>query len=613
MSSTGIQLSGLINGSFNWQSVVTQLVAIQSQPITTLQADEAKNNSQLAAFAQLSSDVTSLQSAAQALQPSALFAGVAAASTTPNSSWSATAASGTALGNYTISVSNLATPSSLEGAGTIGQALSTTGDVSGVTLATMPTAKAATAGTFTVDGKQVTVALTDTLQQVLTNISAATGGNVTGTYDPTADGVTLLSADHSPIILGAANDTSNLLSALKLGNNGGYSVSSASRLGAVSTSATLASTGFSSPVTGTTAGAGTFTVNGVSISYNTGTDTVSTILSKINNSTAGVTAVFDPSNDRVNLTNDATGATGISVADTSGTLMASLGLLSGSSLQMGQNAAFTVNGGGTITSASNSLDPSVTGITGLTVGINSETSQTISVTPDTASMTTAIQGFITSYNTLQNDITSMTQITTNADGTVSTALLSNNQEAQQWSTDLRNLAFNAVSGVSGTIKSLDAIGIGFSGTSPTLSITDQAALTNALNTNPSGVGAFFNTPTNGFSAQFTTYLQKLTFPNTGGISIETNAINALNADDATQISQIQIQVAEYQTNLTNEFMAMQTAQAAAASETQVLNAALGGGTSTSSSGSSGTASVTSSGSPTSSSSSSTSSTGSTSG
>jgi flagellar hook-associated protein 2 len=591
MSSTGIQLSGLINGSFNWQSVVTQLVAIQSQPITGLQADEATNNSELAAYAQLTSDVSSLQTAAQALQPSSLFTGVAAASATPNSTWTTTAAAGTSPGSYTIAVSNLATASSLDGASDIGSPLSSTSDVSGVTLATMPTATAPTAGTFTVDGDQVTVALTDSLQQVLANIATATGGNVTGSYDPTADKITLKSADLSPIVLGASNDTSNLLSVLGLENNGADSVTSVSKLGAVSTTATLASAGLNTPVTGTTAGAGSFKINGVSISYNTGTDTISSVINDINNSTAGVTASYDPSKDRVILTNNSTGDIGIGVQDTSGTLMASLGLTTGATLQQGENAEFTVNGGGTITSLSNTLDPSATGIPGLTVGINSETTQTVTVSPDTSAMTSAIQSFITSYNTLQNDITAMTQITTNANGTVTTGLLSSNQEVPQWSEDLRNMAFNAVSGVSGTIKSLDALGIGFTGTSPTLSITDQATLTNALNTDPTDVASFFQTPETGFAAVFNNYLSALTFPNTGGIAIETNAINSKNTDDANQISQIQLQVTQYQSNLTAEFLAMQTAQAAAASEQQVLSEMFSGSSGTTSSGSSGSASV----------------------
>ena len=596
----GVQLSGLINGSFNWQSVVTQLIAIDSAPVTALQNAEAANNSQLSAFAQLTGDVTNLQASVQALQAPGLFGGVTAASTTAGSSWTASASSGTAPGNYTIGVSNLATASTLNGASNIGSPLNpSSNDVSGLTLATLATATSPTAGTLTVDGKQVTVTLSESLKQVFDAISTATGGNVTGTYDHTTDTVKLASGDGSQVVLGAANDTSNLLSALKLRNNSlGTGIDTSSgRLGAASTASTLANAGLATPVTGTDgSGNGSFTINGVSIAYNVNTSTLSSVINSINNSSAGVTAIYNPASDGLTLSNNATGSTGIGVADTTGTLMASLGLSTGSTLNLGENAVFTVNGGNPIISASNALDPSVTGVAGLTVGVNSETTQTISVAPDTGDMSTSISTFITAYNQLQNDITSLTQITPNVNGTVTTAVLSNNQEVGQWAEDLRNLAFNSVTDLSGAIKSLDNIGIGFTGTSPTLSITDQNKLTNALATDPTDVGNFFQEPVTGFAGKFDTYLFNLTFPNSGGLALETNSLNSLNATDAEKISTLQNQLNQEQTNLTNEFLAMQNAQSQSQQEEQVLSGLFGGSSSSSSSSgssssSSGTASV----------------------
>ena len=81
----GIQLSGLISGSFDWQSVVNELVQIDSAPVTNLQTAEASNSSMLSALGQLSGDFTALQSSATALQADGLFNGVTAQSTTANS------------------------------------------------------------------------------------------------------------------------------------------------------------------------------------------------------------------------------------------------------------------------------------------------------------------------------------------------------------------------------------------------------------------------------------------------------------------------------------------------------------------------------------------------
>ncbi|HZZ18117.1 MAG TPA: flagellar filament capping protein FliD [Opitutaceae bacterium] len=590
---SGVQLSGLISGSFDWQTVVNELVQIDSQPVTNLQTDEAANNSKLSALGQLSGDFTALQSASTALQADGLFNGVTAQSSTANSTWSSTAANGTPPGSYTIAVSTLATSASLNGSSNIAGPLSTSSTVSGLTLATLPTSTAPTAGTFTVDGKTVTVALTDSLQDVFDKISTATGGNVTGSYDPGSDKITLASGDSSEIVLGAANDTSNFLSVARLNNNTTGSVTSSSKLGSVSLSSPLISSGLSGAFSGVdSSGNGSFTVNGVSIAYNVNTDSLATVLGRINNSSAGVTASFNPTSASISLSNNSTGDTGIGINDVSGNFTSVLGMTaaSGASFVHGANAVFTINGGSPITSASNNLSSAVTGVTGLTVNVNSQSSQTITVSPDTDSMSTAIQGFITAFNNMQADIAALTQVTTNVNGTVTSSILSGNQEVPQWSTDLRNLAFNSAN-VSGAIKSLDDIGIGFSGISPTLSVTDSTKLENALTTNPTAVGSFFQSANTGFAAEFKSYTSKILLPGTGALAIETNTLNNENASDASKITQLQIGLDAERTNLTNEFLAMQTAQSKAQSEQSILNG-LSGSSSSSSSSSSATTSPT---------------------
>ena len=107
---------------------------------------------------------------------------------------------------------------------------------------------------------------TDSLQAAFDAIKTATGDDVTGSYDPVTDKITLTSASNSPISLGAANDTSNFLTSMRLSNNGTGTTSSASSLGATNASATLASAGLRSPITNVDAsGNGSFTVNGVPI------------------------------------------------------------------------------------------------------------------------------------------------------------------------------------------------------------------------------------------------------------------------------------------------------------------------------------------------------------
>src|SRR5215813_11698532 len=219
----GISLSGLASG-LDWQSLIAQLIAAERVPETTLQAQQAVDQQKIDAFGTINTDLLALQTAAQALGDNSVFLGRSATISDP--SWAVTASPGAALGQHTFNVLSLATKAQVTGATDAGSGISATNDVSGVTLETMNVSTPITAGTFTVNGSQVTVATTDSLQDVFDRISTATGGAVTASYDPTTDTVSLNSG--SEIILGSANDTSNFLSAMKLYNNGTGTITSSS-------------------------------------------------------------------------------------------------------------------------------------------------------------------------------------------------------------------------------------------------------------------------------------------------------------------------------------------------------------------------------------------------
>lgn len=579
---SGIQLTGLYSG-MDWSTVISEIIQADSAPMTELQATVTENEAQKTTLGNLSTDMTSLQTAVQGLQDfgSNVFDAKTATVADSSSSWSASADATTPNGSYAIDVTKLASESQLSGATGISAPLSTSSDVDGVTLATMDTATAVTAGAFTVNGQQVTVSLSDSLQDVFNAISTATDGTVTAAYDPSTDEVSL-SSTGGPIVLGAANDTSNFLQAMGLSSNGTDSVTSASALGSVSTTSPLASAGLSSAITGLdSSGNGSFSVNGVAISYNVNTDSLEDIIGLINNSNAGVTASFDAQEDQMVLTNNVTGDIGIAASDTSGTLLASLGLTSAATLQSGNNAEFTVNGGPQRTSTSNNLTPSALGVSGLTVAANSVSAETINVAADTSSMQTALQGFITAYNQLQTDITTDTQISS-SNGTVTTSILSGNYEVTDWAQNLRSIAFASISGLSGGVASLDDIGIGFSGTANQLSITDSAQLQSALANNPQGVASFFQSGTTGFANAINSYLNDALSQDTSS----QNDLDNTNAQLNNQITVMQNQLNAEQAALTAEFTAMESAIEQSQSEESEL-AAIGSTSSSSSSGSSG--------------------------
>ena len=568
---SGIQISGLLaNQSFDWKSVVDQLIAADSIPVTQLQTQQATNSSKVAALGKLNTDLKNLQTSIQSFRSGNLFSSRIVSSDVSNTTWQSTSSQGAALGTYAINVTQLASQALIKGATGAGSVLNATNNVSGLTIANMRTASAVTAGTITINGQPVTIATTDSLQAVFDAIHTATGNDVTATYNPTTDKVNLTSAGGTPIVLGAANDTSNFLSVFKLYNSGTSSITSSSTLGTVSTGSALTSAGLNTALSGQDiSGNGAFTINGVSISYNTGTDTISTILSKINNSSAGVTANYDSSNNQFSITNTATGDTGIGVADTTGNLMAAMKLTTatGNSFVRGTNALYTINGGPVLSSMSNTLTPASHGITGLSVIVNSKMQQTLTVQSDSGSMQSAIQDFVTKFNTLQTDINSNTAISNNGT-TVTTSILSGNREVQDWGSTLQSLAFATIPGISQTVTKLDDLGIDFNGTAldGNLTIYDATKLANALTQRPQDVEKFFLSGSTGFVNKIYTYL-------TAAMSSENSqesAIGAANQKLSDQITTLQSRLADERTNLTNSFVAMLDAQSKAQSASTTL-------------------------------------------
>ena len=567
MSTTDLSLSGLASG-FDWKTFVNQIMAVQNAPIDKLNVEKTKNTNKNAALVDLNTRLTALQASSTALGAADLFSSRKAASTTPNSTWNAIASPGTASGSYKIAVSKLATAAHRDGAADLGRALNTTDDVSGLTIASLPTAIALTAGTFSVNGQKVTVAATDSLDQVFAAISTATSGAVTASYDHTTDKITL--SGGSEVVLGAANDTSNFLSALHLANNGTATVTSTGKLGTLNAFATLNNARLASSVTAVDgSGNGAFSVNGVSISYNLTTDSLDAVLKRINQSGAGVTASYDGVADRITLNNATTGDTGISVSEAPGGLMDALGLSGGSTLVHGQNAEFSINGGATLISASNTLDASAHGIAGLSLTVDTESTQTISVSGDTAGMRSAIEGFISSFNDIQSYIADQSKTSTTPDGKVTTAILSGDREVQSWADSLRSIAFGAVAGLSGTISRLENLGIDFTSGTSQLAIKDGTKLDTALRDKAGDVASFFQTASTGLTAQVQTFLTKISAQN----GTQQDQLSKDNTDIDAQIATIQRRLDQQRAALTASFVAMESAQSLLKTQSDALTKA----------------------------------------
>ncbi|MEI6034856.1 MAG: flagellar filament capping protein FliD [Verrucomicrobiae bacterium] len=567
----GIQLSGLSSG-LDWKSLVDQLISVSSTPKTTMAKEQATNSTRSSALTNVKNLLTAFQSTLTSDFTEASFQQRLAASTTTSGAWKASSASGGTIGNFAFNVTTLATAAKRAGASDVTGGLNATSDVSGLLISAMRTSQTVTAGEFTINGSRIAVATTDTLQDVFSRISTATGGTVTAAYDPVSDGVTLTGASLS---LGSSADTSNFLSALKLFQNGTGTVSSSGTLGASKLTVPLVNSGLKSAITAVDgSGNGKFTINGAEIAYNVNTDSLQAVMTRINGSAAGVTASYDSASDRFTLTNKTTGNVSMFAEETGAGFLAATGMIgAGSSFQSGVNAEFSVNGGGSITSLSNTLDESITGITGLSVTADSTGTQTIGVSSDIQSARTKLDTLISKYNAVQTAIEGYTKVTVN--GTkVTSGPLSGNSDVESISSKLRSIIFAAGSGQTGEVQRLSDLGIDFSSTESSLAVRDSATLTSMLTSYGEDVGSFFSDSTSGLVKRLGDFL-KTQVADTGSLTIQTTNITKQNADLDKQMAALDLQLASERSLLESSFIAMETASSAFQTQAAQLTAAFG--------------------------------------
>jgi len=354
-----LNVAGLASG-FDWKTMVDQIADIERGRQRTLLADQGTYELKKSLLSSIGGKLESLENKAEALANTELYD-----SRTVNSSethLTASASAGTASGDYQFDIYQMATTAKQLGTSDIGKKITATNS-----LETAGFSVAITAGSFTVDGTQITIATTDTVNDVISRITSNVS-NVTANYDSVSDKISITKSS-GILVLGSATDTSNFLQATHLTNNGTASVASTHKLGGINLQHTANAASFQ---TSGTASSGSFTINGVTISY-ASTDTIADILSKINSSSSSVFASYDAVNDRFKLTNKTEGDLGMTLADVSGGFLANSGLLGGT-LGRGKNLIYRLNGGDAVINQGNTITEAGTGIAGLTVNPTKGTS-----------------------------------------------------------------------------------------------------------------------------------------------------------------------------------------------------------------------------------------------
>jgi len=568
----GMALSGLASG-FDWKSIVDQLIEVSRAPQSRMKKEQSANSVKTSALNEIKGLLSSLKSSVSSLASTQAIQKKSATFENTSTNWTASANTNASSGTYKFEIISEATASKLTGAVGIASRLDAPfppGFPITTPLSDLPIGRTITGGIFTVNGVQLGPFTTaNTFEEVRSAFSSA---GVSASYNSTTDKINLVSLDGlSPITLGASNDTSNFLQAMRL-SSGASTVSSSSTLSSPLLNVPIDTANLSGWSSSNVPDS--IIINGEPIPYNSGSDTIQTLLNRINDSKAGVTATFDLAASKFFLTSKQTGNIGISVSDGMGAggLAAAMGLTTGT-LSSGVDAEFKINGGGSLFSRSNTLDETAHGITGLSVTAKydsvtaSNNTQTITVGSDTTAAKDAIKDFISKYNAVQGAIEKYTKIT--VDGTkVSSAVLAGSRELASMSRELRKILYETGkdatgNDLTGTVKRISDLGVGSSGIENTISITNSTTLDSRLSSNAADVINYFTTATNGFSARLGSMLDRLTSDSSttpGVFKVQLDNITKQNKSLDKQIEDVERRLLSQRSLLESSFIAMERAQ-----------------------------------------------------
>jgi flagellar hook-associated protein 2 len=242
-----------------------------------------------------------------------------------------------------------------------------------------------------------------------------------------------------------------------------------------------------------------------------------------------------------------------------------------------QDAQFTINGT-PADSGSNTVTTVLPGVTlNLTAaaipaaGSTTSATQTLTIAPDTTAEVNDIESFVSDYNAVVSQMSSLSTFSSSGSAGSQGGPLLGDTMLNQIQDTLGNLVSGSVTS-GGVTASLSSLGITLNDDG-TMSV-DSTTLTTAVQSNPTAVGALFNS-TNGLAQQLNTSIN--TFTESGGImDIRTNALTADLTNVKTQANTLTAYTAQLTSQYNNEFTALNTLMATTNSNSQYLTQLFGG-------------------------------------
>ncbi|MCC7364559.1 MAG: flagellar filament capping protein FliD [Dehalococcoidia bacterium] len=460
-----VRLSNFFS-SFDTESVITQLTAARSTVLTRLNTQITSATQQKNALADLQTKFSALLLRTKMLADVTSVSGKTA--TVTGAGVTAAAAPGSTTGSFTVNVTSVASGTTATG-GALSAALNSSSLMNAASFATPVTAGTFTMRTATGGTATITVdPATQTLDDIVTAINGS-GIGVTATIENDANGranLLRLTSTQGAITLGTGGDTSNFLAATNLlASSGTTTRESTLGIARLSTSAKMDAATWEG---GAPAGGDHFfKINGVQINYNAATDSLNDVISRINSSTAGVTARYDTQTDTIRLQQTKTGSLAIALEEdgAGGDFLSKTGLLAASQ-SLGSNAAYSIDGGATQYASSNTVSVNGTSVT--FTAVSGGTPATVTVGSDTTTATSAITNFVAEFNGVLNAIRTATKASKDGGG-----VLSGDTSVRVLETNLRSMVTSTGINLSGRYWTLSEIGVSFGAVGSAVGATNE--------------------------------------------------------------------------------------------------------------------------------------------
>lgn len=240
------------------------------------------------------------------------------------------------------------------------------------------------------------------------------------------------------------------------------------------------------------------------------------------------------------------------------TLSGNSGLQTGTTvLATPQNALYKLDGVA-MESKSNTIADAVSGITLKLTGISTvpasgtATPTTITVAADKTTLKSAVKGFVDTYNALIKASNAETQVTTNADGTMTAGALTGDASLRSLLSSVRT-ELNAMGGT-GDMKSLAQFGVVTDQKTGLLSINDKVFDSAAL-TNAADINGIFSGDT-GLLARMKTATDSFAQKTTGVFAARSASLSDSLNDLKKQQDTLDARMVSLQTSLTAKYTAM---------------------------------------------------------